>query len=67
MGVGRVAFMIKYNLGRHTDPTHVAVKKWIDEFCLICLLVFILIYRILLLFCCIDHCYLLFMKHSLYI
>ena len=33
----------QYNLGRHPELTHVAVKtwNWIDEFCLICLLVLI--------------------------
>ena len=44
----------QYNLGRHPEPTHVAVKtwNWIDEFCLPCLLVLMLIYGILLQYCC---------------
>ena len=38
----------------HPEPTHVAVKtwNWIDEFCLLCLSVLILIYGILLQYCC---------------
>ena len=39
----------QFNLGRHPVPTHVAVKNWIDEFCLICLLVLLLVRKILFL------------------
>ena len=38
----------QYNLGRHPEPTHVAVKtwNWTDEFCLICLWMLVMIYFI---------------------
>ena len=44
----------QYNLGSHPEPFYVTVKtwNWIGEFCLLCLLVLILIYGILLPYCC---------------
>ena len=37
---------------RHPEPTQHEIDEWIDEFCLLCLLVLILIYGILLQYCC---------------